>query len=153
MKDPFDLVDQIVQESRAYSLSSAVQEAQLKAEIKNAAVRHQERMAKYKAWVDPDAIAERKERHALEAKAAFSSTRAALGLTGDEVLKPLPAEKDLPPHMRGQSESTVRAWMKSQWTPEPEVVRFSIEEGDFVAVPFKAVRRPWYVRLFLWLRS
>lgn len=101
----------------AHYLSPAVQEAQRKAEIKNAAIRHAERMAKYAAWVLPEAIAERKERHEREAAESLARTKEALGITGEE--EPLPDEKDLPPHIRGQSASTIRSWMKNPWEPEP----------------------------------
>ncbi len=101
------------------SMSMAVQEAQLKADLKNAAKRHAERMEKYTDWVKPEEIAKRWAKHEEGAAAALAlaksesaAAREALGLPAED--PPLPDEKDLPKHMRGQSPSTIRAMLRQE---------------------------------------
>lgn len=145
----------------AHYLSPAVQEAQKKAELKNAAIRHAERMAKYAAWVQPEAIAERKERHEREAAESLARLKEILGPREEE---PLPDEKDLPPHIRGQSASTIRSWMKNPWEPE---VPFGLEAWmpdanktepffgiDRTPPPLNRFNRkiPWWEKLLDWLK-
>lgn len=55
----------------------AAQKAQQLAEIKNAAIRHAERMAFMNEWVKPEAVALRKEQHDKEAAAALALGQAA----------------------------------------------------------------------------
>ncbi len=132
-------------------LSPEVQEAQRKAEFRNAAIRHAERMAAYAAWVKPEAIAERKEKHEREAAESLAQTRAALGITGES--EPLPDEKDLPKEMRGQAPSTIRAWLKHE-RDKPNLGFVVMEEERIIAaVPPKCLRRErWYHRFMDWFR-
>ncbi len=129
-----------------------VQAAQELAAIKNAAIRHEERMAKYRAWVTPEAIAERKKRHEEEAAAALEqgmAMRRAAGLPDED--EPIP--EVLPTYMKGQSPSTIRAmlrqereqgildkWMPLEPVPTPE--------------PTKATKPlRWYQRIASWFKS
>lgn len=125
---------------RQDTLLRDVRLAQEKSEIDNAAKRHQERMAKYAAWSEPQAIEERRIAHMEAAEAALAKGRAmsqhareALGMPLED--PPLPPEADLPKEMRGQSVSTIRAMLRQQsWTydgtawrhPKP---KFNIAEG------------------------
>lgn len=87
--------------------------AQSESEIKNAIKRHQLRMAEYRAWVEPKAIAERLAKHEAEAAAALA--RAKL-MVGERKLLPVP--DPLPKEMVGQSASTIQAMLRSGWKPE-----------------------------------
>jgi hypothetical protein len=71
--------------------------------------RHVDRMAKFKAWVDPEAIKLRREQHEKAAAAALIKVH-------DRVLLPVP--DPLPPEMRGQSASTIQAMLRNGWKPE-----------------------------------
>lgn len=152
-----DYIPSIIEQADAMTLK--VQEAQSLAEIKNAARRHAERMAFFKAWVHPKAIAERKERHERDAFAALamahemsSQARKALGLDEDP---PLPDAKDLPPHMRGQSPSTIRAMLRHErslnMSYKVEIKEPSVTLARVLQIQPK--RQTWYQRLLSWINS
>lgn len=114
--------------------------AQERAEIENAAKRHQQRMAKYSAWVQPDAIESRRREHEEAAAAALAKgqamskhAREALGMPLED--PPLPPEAELPKEMRGQAASTVRAMLRQKsWTYDgsgwkPPKPKFAVQEG------------------------
>ncbi len=88
----------------------AVQQAQELAAIRNDAIRQAERTEKLEAWQDPDAMANRKM---LNDRQAFLSLQALKAAGECELETPLPADSELPKHMRGQQPSTVRAWIRS----------------------------------------
>lgn len=146
-----DQPNAIIQE--ADSMARKVQEAQEMAAIKNAAKRHAERMAKYRAWVDPEAIARRREQHEREAAAALAATKAALGTTEEE-----PIPDDLPPHMRGQSPSTIRKMLKHEREAKMSIgLERTLEKAEapkplVIEYPPPKPRR-WYQRLLDWLLS
>ena len=96
-------------------ISLEVQQAQTEAELKNAIKRHQERMAKYEAWIDPKEMAERKLR--LEKESAESLERLKdAGMVEPETIIP----DELPDYLKGQSPSFIRAAIRNGWTPEPK---------------------------------
>ncbi len=141
----------------------AVQEAQAEAEIKNAAIRHMKRMAFYKHWSSPEEIKKRQEEHEARAGAALAraklmsdSAREALGIPEDP---PLPDEKDLPAHMRGQSPSTIRAMLRHERGYSLEKPKIELAAEDVVrilnAVPKKTLWESpkWYQTFWNWLKS
>ncbi len=83
------------------------------AELRNAMKRHQERMAKYKGWVDPEAI---KLRWAEFEKASAAALER--GKRMGRELELLPVPDPLPKHMVGQSASAIQAMLRSGWEPE-----------------------------------
>lgn len=92
---------------------TAAEEAQSAAELRNAMKRHMERMAKYKAWADPEEIAKRWEQHEKDAAAALER--------GNEMgrrLMLLPVPDPLPKEMVGQAASTIQAMLRNGWRPE-----------------------------------
>ena len=101
--------DQIPVEQKADVLGLAVQAAQREAEIKNAAIRQAERNEKMAAWQDPDAM---RHRAILHEKASFESLMALKAAGQCAIQPPLPPLDQLPPHMRNQQPSTIRAWMR-----------------------------------------
>lgn len=146
LEGPLESIPAIVFE--ANYLSPAVQEAQKKAEIKNAALRHAERMAVYEAWVKPEAIAERQERHAKEAADALARTKEALGITGEE--EPLPDPKTLPKEIVGQAPSTIRAWLRHQQR-EPPMTPVTHDTCHVCHTPPAAPAPRWWQKLASWL--
>lgn len=92
-------------------LGIAVANAQAEAEITNAMKRQAERHEKMELWQDPELMILRKAKHE---KGAIESLLI-LQANGQSVAKPpLPPDSELPPEMRGQQPSTVRAWMASK---------------------------------------
>lgn len=126
---------------KADAVLREVRLAQERAEIENAAKRHQERMAKYQAWVQPEAIETRRLEHAAAAAAALEKAQAmsryareALGMPLED--PPLPPEAELPKEMRGQAASTIRAMLRQKsWTYDgsgwkPPKPKFTVQEGS-----------------------
>ncbi len=135
--------------SEANMLSPAVQDAQKKAEIKNAAIRHGERMAAYAAWIDPKAMAERKEQNERESKESLARTKAALGI-GE--LEPLPDLSTLPPEVRCQQPSYIRAWLRQQKNV-PLIAMATIDDGVVTVLNNVPVKPPSLWQRFLdWFR-
>ncbi len=143
--------------SEANMLAPAVQDAQKKAEIKNAAIRHGQRMAAYAAWVEPKAMAERKERHEREAAASLASIKAALDI-GE--LGPLPDLSTLPPDVRCQQPSYIRKWLAHQKENERvlaaldtlDKVAIAIVDGGEVTINHEVVKPSLWQRFLDWFR-
>ncbi len=74
-------------------------------EIINAAKRHMARMAKFAAWVEPDAIKERQEQHAKDLAKGLEIAK-----EREKYLLPVP--DPLPLEMIGQSPSTIQAMLR-----------------------------------------
>lgn len=110
-----DILPPIVSEHDA--TWQAVEEAQFRAELKNAAKRQAERTLAYQEWSKPENVKERLERLMAEAEEAekrgkemAKSARRELGLPEEEPA--LPPLEELPKHMRNQSPSTIRAMLR-----------------------------------------
>ncbi len=104
-----DLTPGIIAESNA--LAPSVESAQREAETRNAAKRQAERQAKMDAWQDPEAMAYRKAVHEKGAIESLWDLRAN-GQCAVDINVPIPPDSELPPHMRGQQPSTVRAFLR-----------------------------------------
>ncbi len=70
-------------------------------------LRHMARMARYAAWVTPEAIKERRELFEAEAAAALAHAK-----TFARDLEVLPVPDPLPKEMQGQSASTIQAMLR-----------------------------------------
>lgn len=79
--------------------------AQSMSEIKNAMKRHMARMAKFAAWVEPDAIKARQEQHAKDVERG-------LEIAKERAKYLLPVPDPLPLEMIGQSPSTIQAMLR-----------------------------------------
>jgi hypothetical protein len=114
--------------------------AQERAEIDNAARRHADRMARFRAWCAAENIEARRIEHEASAAAALEKAQAmskhareALGMPLED--PPLPPEDQLPKEMRGQAVSTIRAMLRQKnWTYDgsgwkPPKPKFAVVEG------------------------
>lgn len=135
---PRELPPAIVE--KADALMREVRLAQERAEIENAARRHQKRMASYHEWARPENVEARRVEHEAAAKAALEKAqtmsrhaREALGMPLED--PPLPPKDQLPKEMCGQSPSTIRAMLRHQsWTYDgrgwkPPKPAFRVAEG------------------------
>lgn len=102
--------------------SQAVQQAQDLAEAINKDKRAAARRRQYEEWSKPENIALRLEEFVAAAEKARENgealkklIRQAQGLPLED--PPLPPLEKLPKEMRGQSESTIRAWLRQQDEP------------------------------------
>ncbi len=125
---------------KADMLRREIRLAQERAEIENAAKRHQHKMAQYQAWSEPEAVNQRRIAHEEAAAAALAKAQAmskhareALGMPLED--PPLPPEAELPKEMRGQAPSTIRAMLRQKnWTYDgsgwkPPKPKFAVQEG------------------------
>ncbi len=75
--------------------------------------RSEEKASAYKEWSKPENIALRVREHNERALAALEAGRRMSGRPIDET--PIPPDSELPPHIRGQSVSTIRAYLRDPW--------------------------------------
>jgi hypothetical protein len=150
---PQHMLPSIIDE--AFYLSADVQEAQMKAEMKNAAIRRAERKAFHDEWVKPEAIAKRREENETASAASLASLRSIVG-----ELEPIPPRETLPKHLRDQSDSTIRAFLRHEkegnmamglertlekvYGPRP--IEFVIERG-------RVLKPSFWQRLIAWLKG
>lgn len=106
-------------EQKADLQAIAVARAQDEAAARNVAKRRAQKMAQFAAWSDRKAVEERRQEHeksaaeALErGKLASRQIREQLGLPPED--PPLPPLEDLPPGMRAQAPSTIRAMLRQE---------------------------------------
>jgi hypothetical protein len=136
-------------------ITQRVQAAQQQAEMQQAQKKHAVKMAKYREWVDPKAIADRVAKHEAEAAAALERGKA---MSQAEELLPVP--DPLPRHMVGQSPSTIQAMLRHERgnvrleraavliAAEPEAV--APEVVPSLPTP---VDKPWKRRFFRWFEA
>jgi len=78
-------------------------------EVINAARRHAERMAAYKAWSSPEAM---EARRVIEQEAADKALAAGKELARD--LEEIPIPDPLPTYLWGQPKSTIQAFLRHE---------------------------------------
>jgi hypothetical protein len=152
---PQHMLPSIIDE--AFYLSADVQEAQMKAEMKNAAIRRAERKAFHDEWIKPENIAKRKEENERVAAASLARIREALNIGEPE---PIPPDDQLPRHMRGQSPSTIRAFLRHQREGQMAIGLERTLERVYGPAPIaiaviergQVVKPTFWQRLFAWLR-
>ena len=124
---PIDPVNAAV--AQADTITQAVQAAQDQAAIMNAAKRQADRQAKMDVWQDPEVMA---YRQALSVKNGIESLWALMDAGQMRIQPPIPPDSELPPHMRGQSPSTIRRMMEHEpnraWDKAVEKHKKLIEE-------------------------
>lgn len=76
-------------------------------ELRNAMKRHMERMARFAAWVTPEAVKDRREAYEKAAVEALE-----LGKSLARTFEPIPVPDPLPKEMIGQSPSTIQAMLR-----------------------------------------